>query len=159
MSAPTVDLTDFVNKKVSLTYRAEGTEEATTKEGTVQAASAIGLIFKEKGKADVDIVEPDWIDAIEATPEKEPNVTVKKLKPVTSNFRQHLADRHGYLPKDLNEMTEEQGKAVHDGIDHSELGHRHEVPQAQADAQGSPIESEDPLGADGGAEPDSDDDA
>ena len=157
MSAPTVNLTDFVNKKVTLTFRPDGTEEAVSREGTVQAASALGLIFKEKGKADIEIVEPDWIDGIEAAAEKEPNVTVKKLKPVTSNFRQHLADRHGYLPADLNQMTEAQGKEAHDAIDHGPLAHRHEVPQAQADAQGSPIESEDPLGADGGAEPEDDD--
>lgn len=157
-STEQIDLTDFVNKKVTLTFRAEADAEPVTKEGTVQAASAIGMIFKEKGKADVDIVEPDSIVSIEEVPEKEPNVTVKKLKPVTSNFRQHLGDRHGYLPADLNKMTEAQAKEIHDGIDHGPLAHKHETPQAQAEAQGdTPIaDVSDVEGA--GPEPESEDD-
>src|SRR5919205_893721 len=141
MSAPTLDLTAYAGKKVTLVYR-DDDEKEQTKEGTVQAASAIGLVFKEKGKADVDIVQSDAVVSIEEQAEKEPNVQVKKLQPVTKNFRQHLADRHGYLPKDLNQMTEAQGKELHDSIDHSELGHKHETPQAAQDAAAG--ESSDP---------------
>jgi hypothetical protein len=148
-----LDLTTFADKKVNITFRPEGNGEPVEKEGTVQAASAIGLIFKEKGKADVLIIEPDWIDSISAQAEKEPNVTVKKLQPVTKNFRQHLADRHGYLPKDLNEITEEQGKEIHDGIDHTSLAHKHETPQAQADAADTPIPDQSDVE---GAEPEAD---
>lgn len=154
MTTPTLDLPSYAGKKVTLTFTDdEGSE--VSKEGTIQAASAIGLIFKEKGKADVDIVEPDAIISIEEAAEREPNVQVKKLQPVTKNFRQHLADRHGYLPADLNKLTEEQGKEIHDGIDHSDLGHKHETSKAQQDVEGGST-SDDPLGEDGGAEPDED---
>lgn len=157
----TRDLSVFADKKVTLVYRDDEDKEQT-KEGTVQAASAIGLVFKEKGKSDVDIVRAEQVVNIEAAPEKEPNVQIKKLQPVTKNYRQHLADRHGYAPDDLNKLTEEQGKEIHDGIDHSKLAHRHEVPKAQQDAQAgaaddAPIgDVSDVEGAE--PEPESDDD-
>jgi hypothetical protein len=128
----TLELTDYADKRVTITFRPDGSTESTTKEGQVQAASAAGLLFKERGKADFHIIEPDWIDSIEVTPEKEPKVTVKKLQPVTEGrVRQHLADRHGYLVEDLNAMTEASAAELHEQIDHNGLGHLHEVPQAQ----------------------------
>jgi hypothetical protein len=135
-STETLDLASYASKKVNLTFRDDEDKEVT-KEGTISAASAIGLVFKEKGKADVDIVQSDSIISIEELAEKPGKVQVKKLQPVTKNYRQHLADRHGYLPADLNKLTEEQGKEIHDGIDHSELAHKHEVPKAQQDAEGA----------------------
>jgi hypothetical protein len=139
MTAPTLDLTQFSDKKVTVTFRADGSGEPTTKEGLVQAASAAGILFKEKGKADIHIIEPGWIDSIDMAPEKEPKVTTKKLQPVPEGrVRQHLADRHGYLVDDLNKMTEAQATELHDGIDHNGLGHIHETPKAQQEAAGSP---------------------
>lgn len=135
MTQATLDLTQYADKRVTLIFRPEGGDDVVTKEGRVDAASAAGLLFKEKGKADMHIIEPSWIENIVVAPTKEPKVAVKKLQPIpVGRVRQHLADRHGYLPADLNEMTEQAAFDLHESIDHAPLAHKHEVAQAQADA-------------------------
>lgn len=136
MTQATLDLGQYADQRVTITFRPEGTEEAVTKEGRVDAASAAGLLFKEKGKSDLHIIEPSWIDSIDPAAAKEPKVLVKKLKPIPlGRVRQHLADRHGYRPTDLNSLNEHQAFELHEQIDHSELAHVHVQAQAQADAE------------------------
>lgn len=96
-------------------------------EGKVEAASAEGMAFKEKGRRDVELVLPGQIEEISAAPVKPKSLTQKKLKPVAeTSVRQHLLDRHGYDRPTVNQMSDEQAFAEHEDIDHSDLGHKHE---------------------------------
>lgn len=134
MTQATLDLAQYADQKVTLTFRQDDGEEVT-KEGRVDTASAAGLLFKEKGKADLHIITPEAIVGIEVAPTKDPKVTVKKLQPIPlGRVRQHLADRHGYRPADLNAMSEQQAFDLHEQLDHTELAHKHEVPAAKAEA-------------------------
>lgn len=150
-------LDGFTGKRVTLTFNKDG--EQVVQEGRVEMGAAIGLMFKEKGKSNVQLIEADSIVAVSELATREPKVTVKTLQPIAEGrVRQHLADRHGYTVEQANGLTEAQAKVEHDGIDHSTLAHKHEVPKAQEEAGDSPIASDDVLGEDGGAEPESDED-
>ncbi len=126
-------LEGLTDKRVSLTFVREG--ETVTLEGRVEMGAAIGVMFKEKGKSNVQLIEAGNIIAASPLAVREPKVTVKTLQPVADGrVRQHLADRHGATLEQVNGMTEAAAKELHDGIDHSGLAHKHEVPQAAAEA-------------------------
>jgi hypothetical protein len=118
-------LEDFDGKQVILTLIEED-GSAREVEGKVEAASAAGVAFKEKGKRDVELVEPKSIEEIALAPVKPKTLAQKKLKEVTeSSARQHLLDRHGYERSVVNGMSDEQAFAEHEDIDHADLGHKH----------------------------------
>src|SRR5690606_26126399 len=97
-------------------------------EGKIEAASEFGIAFREKGKRDADLVELKDIEEITEVPSKPKKLAQKKLKLVAAaNVRQHLLARHALGRKEINEMTDEEGEAAHNQIDHSNLGHRHEA--------------------------------
>ncbi len=105
-------------------------------EGRVEAASAAGLAFKEKGKRDVILILPQEIEEIEAAPETPKKLAQKTLKAVTrTNVRQHLLDRHGLTRPEANAMTDEAAWDMHEEADHSELGHKHEEDDEEADLE------------------------
>lgn len=96
-------------------------------EGKVEAASEMGVAFKEKGKRDVVLVEVSQIEEISAAPTKPKTLAQKKLKLIgEGQARQHLLDRHGYERSTVNGLTDEQAFQIHEDIDHADLGHRHE---------------------------------
>jgi hypothetical protein len=133
-----VDLGSLTGKRVNLTFRDKGEGEPQTLEGRVELANSLGVMFKEKGKSNVTLVEAVWIDNVEELQPKEPNVTVKVLQPIPlGRVRQHLADRHGYERARVNALTEAQAAAEHDAIDHENLAHRHEEPKAAQEAGAS----------------------
>lgn len=129
-------LEDFDGKQVILTL-IEDDGSAREVEGKVEAASAAGVAFKEKGKRDVELVEPKSIEEIALAPIKPKTLAQKKLKPVAEqNSRQHLLDRHGYDRSVVNGMSDEQAFAEHEDIDHSDLGHKHVEPSEDDDENG-----------------------
>jgi hypothetical protein len=118
-------LEEFDGKQVLLHVVVDG--ELVEREGKVEAASEQGMAFKEKGKRDVELIEPDQIEEIALAPTKPKTLSQKKLKEVElTTARQHLLDRHGYERSVVNKMTDEQAFADHNDIDHKDLGHRHE---------------------------------
>jgi len=146
MSVDASTLVNFEGKQVVL-HLIEEDGSVTEKNGKVEGASEFGIAFKEKGRREVDLVEPNQIEEIELAPEKPRTLSQKKLKPVAdSNVRQHLLDRHGYSRSAVNKMSDEQGAAEHNGIDHSDLGHRHlteeEVAAKSAESAGDDADSE-----------------
>ena len=125
MSVDAATVESFSGKQVILHKILEDGTVAEL-EGKIEAASEFGIAFREKGKRDADLVELNQIEEVAAVPTKPKKLVQKKLKPVSdSGVRQHLLDRHGYSRSAVNEMSEEQAVAEHNGIDHSDLGHRH----------------------------------
>jgi hypothetical protein len=135
MTVKAEDLQQLLNKRVTLhTLNDDGS--ATEREGKVEAASAAGIAFKEKGKSSVDLYEIHQIYEIDALPEAPKKIRQKKLKPIEEGqVRQHLVDRHGMPVSKANELTEAQATELHDRIDHKDLGHRHEAPEATSQEQ------------------------
>ena len=126
-------LVDFAGKQVILhLITDDGLKEL---EGKVEDASEVGMAFKEKGKRDVELVEPHQIEEIALAPTKPKTLAQKTLKEVTeTTVRQHLLDRHGYDRSVVNGMSDEQAFAEHSDIDHSDLGHKHESPEVDDEA-------------------------
>lgn len=125
MAVDATTLESFSGKQVILTVAGED-GDAKEFEGKVEAASEYGMAFKEKGKRDSDLVEPNQIIEIALAPVKPKTLAQKKLKEVTeSTARQHLLDRHGYERSVVNKMTDEQAFSEHNDIDHDDLGHKH----------------------------------
>jgi hypothetical protein len=113
-------------------------------EGTVVSASEVGMAFKEKGKRDLRLIEPSQIEEIEVAPEAPKKTPQKKLQQVTNkSARQHLLDRHGYLRSWANEVSDDEAFAEHEGIDHSDLGHRHLTDEETAKKAAGKSDSED----------------
>lgn len=141
MSVDPATLADFTKKKVILV--AKGTDgQAHEFEGTVSGASPAGLAFKQKGKRDVSLVEPDDIEDIRLVPDRPKKMVQKKIDLIKEgNVRQHLVDRHGYTLEEGNELTEEQAIAVHDTIDHKGLGHRHVAKKKKDEKESSEEQS------------------
>lgn len=131
--APTAtDFEQYVGKKVTLTRNlAEANDDGQTAEeleGTVEAFAGSVLLFKPKGKTTADMIEVGDVESIDYAPDKAKKISRKKLKPVTyGQARNHLAERHGFTLKQVNEMTEKQAFEAHNGIDHEgqDLAHVH----------------------------------
>lgn len=125
MSVDASTLESFSGKQVILHHiQDDGT--VAEREGKVDGASEAGMAFKEKGRRDVELILPNQIEELSLAPTKPKKLSQKKLKLVTeSNVRQHLLDRHALTRAAVNEMSDEEGLAVHEAIDHSDLGHRH----------------------------------
>jgi hypothetical protein len=142
MAVDPTTLEEFDGKQVLIhVIQADGSVKEF--EGKVEAASAAGVAFKEKGKRDVDLIEPDTIEEIAVAPTKPKNLPQKKLKDATvANARQHLLDRHGYDRSVVNGMTDEQAFDEHDDIDHEDLGHRHVADDDEEDELGGSSEEE-----------------
>lgn len=154
MSAPPVtDYSEYTGKKVILTLKdpndpKEGSVEV---EGQVQAATAVGMLFKPKGRTTSDIIEPGNILGCELVSDDR-KVVVKYIKEVNLGAtRSHLADRHGFLLSMVNDLTEEAATEAH-VKQHAEygkdLGHIHgERPRTQRDnaiAQAAEAKTEEP---------------
>lgn len=136
MTVDASTLVDYAGKQVVM-HLIQEDGSLREVEGKIEDASEVGLAFKEKGKRDISLVLPNEVEEIEAAPIKPKKVVQKKLKPVqAANVRQHLADRHGLLISELNEMTDEDAETYHNSIDHGDLGHRHEVPSDKNDEAG-----------------------
>lgn len=135
-------LEEYDGKQVLLTVIQED-GSAKEFEGKIEAASPAGVAFKEKGKRDVELVEPDKIEEIALAPIKPKSLPQKKLKPVTENtVRQHLLDRHGYDRSVVNGMTDDQAFKEHEDIDHDDLGHKHVEPDDDEDENGDEVTSD-----------------
>lgn len=119
---------DYIDKTVILTAEIDG--EKKTIEGTVTAASAAGIVFKEKGKRGQILVEAADIANIEIV-DTGSRLKQRSLRPVADGkMRDHLVDRHGYKVSDIEAFSEEAAVALHDSIDHDDLGHRHRKARA-----------------------------
>jgi hypothetical protein len=141
-----VDYSQFVGRKVELVEKVEkdGELAADEHEGTVEAVNGGFVLFKQKGKATARLVAEADIEEMRFAIEKPKELKQKKLAPVKyGEARQHLVDRHGYKIADINKMTEQQAFEFHNGggeqpgLDHRELGHRHNDPQAVTEAETS----------------------
>jgi len=126
------DYSEYTGKKVILTHSKDG--ENVEVEGTVDSANALGVLIKPKGKTNLNLIEAKDIVEVRFAPEKPKTLKAKKLAPVQyGQARQHLADRHGYALSDLVDYSEADAYEFHKTIDHSDLGHKHEVKE-QAEA-------------------------
>lgn len=135
MTAATIDLKQYENKKVIITL--VGEDEPI--EGTLEGASLKAIAFKRKGKAVVEFIEVSDLTAVELAPSQEPTLKSKRQDPVSiDNIKRHLIDRHGYALADVNAMKSEDAFSFHEGIDHAPLGHFHAVkPDKTAEADAS----------------------
>lgn len=156
MAVDVKKLAQYDDKRVNITFKNdEG--EVVTQEGKVESASEVGVLFKERGKSSMSIIEPDDIESIELAAVREPKISVKKLKPVElGKARAHLADRHGLNMAYINSVTEQQAFDYHAELDHKELdlGHIHEgdeEPEAPI-ADVSDVEGAEPEPQDEGPE-------
>lgn len=136
--AATLDLEGLNGKTVLFTIKAVDGSTSQV-EGFVEAASAIGVAFKQKGKSTLAMYEPKDIVAAEVLPDKPKVLKQKVLQPIPlDQVRAHLADRHGINLTWLNASTNEEAAAFHDSLDHvggeaGPLGHRHEVKSEKKD--------------------------
>lgn len=145
--ATEVDYKTLEKKTVVFTVRnSEGGE--TVVEGIVEAASAIGIAFRAKGKSQTQLLDVADIVRHEVMPEKPKVLKQKIMKPVdTVRVRQHLADSHGINLNWLNSVTNEDAENFHNELDHvtgeaGPLGHRHDVPQEDGESEATDLEKE-----------------
>lgn len=119
--------TQFVDQKVILVRSQGEGKDALEIEGTVISINDQAVLIKPKGKTQADLVESSEIVEIRHAPKKEEKVKVRTLKVVKfGEGKQHLAERHGLSVKGLDSRTEKEAFDYHAGLDHSDLGHKHE---------------------------------
>lgn len=141
-TATTSELDQYQGKKVILTVvnpdAKEGEPSDREIEGKAEAANALGIMLKPKGKTGLELYEADQILAVNYAPEKERELKAKMLKPVEhGNAKQHLVDRHGYKLAEINKMEETSAFEFHNGLDHKELdlGHYHGVKEDKPEGE------------------------
>jgi hypothetical protein len=136
-----VDYAQYADKKVIVTVGTPDNDQPDRNiEGTVQAANAMALLIKLKGKSQTEPIFAKDIISIELAPDANRALTQRYLKEVkVGEFRQHLVDRHGFLLDAVNadDFTEEKAAAVH-AEQHekqgAQLGHVHgEKPKTNAE--------------------------
>ena len=128
------DYSQFDGKKVVVTLTNE-----STLEGTVDSGNEMGLLFKPKGKASLDLIEASQIVKVESAPDVPKKLAVKALLPLRdTQSRQHLVDRHGYKIADIEGLSDEDSLTFHEGdVPHEGLAHSHDgKPKAAKDAEG-----------------------
>lgn len=134
------DYSQYDGKKVVVTV--EGAEAPL--EGTVDSGNELGLLFKPKGKASLDLIDAAKITNIEVLPEAPKKITVKALLPLKdSAARQHLVDRHGYKIADIESLSESDALEFHNGeVEHEGLAHSHDGKPKADKAEGDEAEAE-----------------
>lgn len=117
------DYSQYAGKKVVL--KLNDTEEPL--EGTVDSGNELGVLFKPKGKASLDLIDAGRIESIEAAPDAPKKLSVKALQPLKdTGARQHLVDRHAYKVADIEGLSDEDALKFHDSeVGHDGLGHNH----------------------------------
>ena len=122
------DYSQYNGKKVTvfLNEAPEGGEPSL--EGTVDTGTEMGLLFKPKGKASLELIDAANIASIELAPETPKKLAVKALLPLKdSGARQHLIDRHAYKVEDIEPLSEADALTFHDSeVSHEGLGHNHD---------------------------------
>lgn len=133
MTAATIDLTQYTEKKVNIKLR----DEDETFPATVESATDVALIFRRKGKSALEMKTADEVELIELQPEAERELKARRLDPVTlDNVKRHLVDRHGYSLASINALSSEAAYKFHEEeVDHAELGHFHAEPPAKKEKE------------------------
>lgn len=141
MAVQAADLQQYEGKKVvlvrNLSEPNEKGERAVELEGTAVKANALGVMFKPKGRTNVELIELGEIESVSLAPDGDKKIAAKMLKPVElGSAKSHLLERHGFTLGKVNGMTEEDAFKAHESIDHkaSDLGHYHGVKAEKADA-------------------------
>lgn len=131
MTVTLEELQTYVDKEAVFHLKQEdGSLKEVT--GTIRAATTAGVPYKEKGKSNLELTTVDQIEEIDYAPAKAKAVTQKKLKPIEfGQARQHLVDRHGVEMTWAKEADEKAALEYHLTLDHSNLGHLHEVPKVK----------------------------
>lgn len=123
-STETVDLELFVGKKVTFTLTEGDTTEQV--EATIEAANDQAVMFKRKGKSNIEFKDASAVSDVALQESAEPVVKARRQDPVTiDNIKRHLVDRHGYAVADINAMSAVDAFEFHGKIDHEPLGHFH----------------------------------
>lgn len=150
-----IPLPEFSGKKVKIRYfprgLAEGErtdEKIQTLEGTCEAANVIAVVIRPRGKTLGELIETNDIVEIGLDDSKPKPLAQKSLKnPSFDTVRAHLADRHGWTLKDVNELGEEEAMRAHRDLDHAELSHTHPyIEDAESEADGEEPDDEELLG-------------
>lgn len=126
MSVNVEELQPYVGKEAILhLVQEDGSLKEVT--GTIKAATVAGVPFKPKGKAGLELLTVEQIEEVSYAPIKDKAVSQKKLKPIEFGAaRQHLVDRHGVTLSWAKDADEKTAFEYHEGLDHEDLGHRHE---------------------------------
>lgn len=126
------DLTKFQGKRVLVQVKLdqpnEKGETLIEVEGKAEAANALGILLKPKGRTQVDLIEADKIESVELAPDTEKKLAARTISNAEyGKARQHLLDRHGCSLEQVNALNEDQAFSQHQAIDHkaSGLGHVH----------------------------------
>ncbi len=141
MAVATQDLTDFVNKRVTLIHNLatpnEKGETAEELEGTLVAVAGDAVMFKPKGKTNALLIDLGEVERVDFAQEKAKTLPRKTLKPVThGQARAHLLERHGFALAAINGMGETEAFKLHADMDHVELdlGHVHGEKESKDEA-------------------------
>lgn len=117
-----VRLSELADKHVTVTYREDGENKTIT--GLVTKANIRGILVRPKGRPFV-LIDAEDIASLEVIAAPAPKIKMRSMEQVSAEtVRQHLADRHGMLLPSIPDDAE-QALALHEGIDHSQLGHIH----------------------------------
>lgn len=142
MSITIEDLQPYVEKEAIIhMVQEDGSLKEIT--ATIKAATVAGIAYKEKGKSGLELIPtPAGIEEIDFAPLKPKPIVQKKLKPIEfGTARQHLVDRHGVELSWAKDADEKAAYDYHNGLDHSNLGHKHEVPdEKKEEAPEAPAE-------------------
>lgn len=133
MTDTDTDLTRYQGQRVIVQVKLDEPndkgETLVEVEGKAEAANALGILIKPKGRTQVELIEAEKIESVELAPETEKKLTAKSLTPIDlGKARQHLLDRHGFNLEEVNKLNEEQAFDLHAQLNHVEdgLGHKHE---------------------------------
>jgi hypothetical protein len=124
-----------VNLTVDLGEVPEGQPNTDTFEGTIKVGNHQGVLFQKKGISNGSLFGVDQILEVEEIAEKPVKVSQKRVDPLEAKgARRHLALYHATPLSWLNSNTDEAALEYHATLDHSDLGHKHEVKPVKATA-------------------------
>lgn len=116
-----------LDKQVTVTHIADGEETTSVGRFTAAHESMDQVAFKYRGSTSVVMLELEDIVTISYIDPKARPVKPRRLGLVNEkNVRQHLAFNHGFTLTQVNSLSVNEAFAIHDGVDHADLGHVHE---------------------------------
>lgn len=127
MSVSIEEIQNFVGKDVIL-HVALPDGKQDEREGVIKMATSAGIVFRPRGSSNVELVQPGDAVEVALAPAKIKPVVRKRLDPIElGKARQHLVDRHGVDMDWAKNANEQEAFDYHKNLDHSKLGHFHEV--------------------------------
>lgn len=122
-----IPLEQLDGHRIRVRWNKQGNPEPVEHEGSVVAASKVGLLVKPRGATLAELIASEDILDLEILRNPNLKLITRKLRVMKlTEVRQHLVDRHGCNLEYVENLSDVEAMMLHTEMGHAGLGHVHE---------------------------------